>query len=174
MATIERIVDAINQVIWDVTLENAQWVNLKQKVFSLFVQAAVHHTLHNAAQLLSKPETIPNRAKSRLAKFIDAVYGPDTKIEKRLGKLTELDCATFLFIAISYTPLELTKLHEAEFNYLVENASKYLSKVKLPPRWMFSKDIQVVIAAKADVPSATTLRKGLFNLVFSAIISDPV
>ena len=110
---------------------------------------------------------IPN-TQSRLCKFIDILYGSSDNTsaanESRWQKLRALDCATFLFVAVSYTPLDISKMHRIEFDYLVEHASKYLQAKALPPKWMFRREIQVALAAKAELDNITEFRKSLFCL----------
>ncbi|KAG9229066.1 hypothetical protein BJ875DRAFT_475856 [Amylocarpus encephaloides] len=78
-----------------------------------------------------------------------------------------MDSATFLFIAVSYTPLDITKMHRTEFDYLVGNASKFLQVRDLPPKWVFRKEIQIAVAGKADVEKAASFRRKYYALEFS-------
>ena len=74
-----------------------------------------------------------------------------------------MDCASFLFIAVSYTPLEIIKIHRTEFDYLVDNASKFLHLRALPPKWVFRKEIQIAIAGKADLEEAASFRRSSYS-----------
>jgi hypothetical protein len=153
--------DLIGQGIWDISLDNSAFTVLKQKVSQLSAQIAVHRVFEDTtSQLLTPPASSASQIQNRLSKFLDALYGSSEKSNDRWQKLLSLDCATFLFIAISFTPLDITKMHRDEFNYLLECAPKYLQSKPLPPRWMFRRDIQVALAAKADLDSLSQFRKG--------------
>jgi hypothetical protein len=64
---------------------------------------------------------------------------------------------------MSYTPLDITKISQIEFDYLVGNASKFSQIRNLPPRWIFRKDIQIAIAGKSDVEEAANFRRGSYS-----------
>lgn len=165
----EQIFDALSHAIWKTSYDDRTWLMLTQRSSALSVQVAVFQVLQSTARSLAASPAITTHAKSRLSKWLQSVYGqsPDnSKVEDRWARLRELDCATFLFIALSYTPLEITKMHDTEFRYLQANASKYMCNQRLPPRWIFQKGIQMELAANSDHIRTTPFRKGLFNLRF--------
>jgi len=163
--------DAISQQIWDDSLDDTAFDILRQKTLWLSAQIAVHQVLQNTSRHLLGPQNSSglSNSQSRLGKFIDVLYGkPDNeKNEARWQKLRDMDCATFLFIAVSYTPLDITKMHRIEFDYLVDNASKFLHVKDLPPRWIFRKEIQIAIAGKADLEEAASFRRKYYALEFN-------
>ena len=144
---------------------------MRQKALNLSAQIAVHQVLQNTARQLLGPQNSAGLSNTqyRLGKFIDVLYGkPDNeKNEARWQKLRDMDCATFLFIAVSYTPLDITKMHRTEFDYLVGNASKFLHVKALPPRWIFRKEIQLAIAGKADLEEAANFRRSSYSCMRS-------
>jgi hypothetical protein len=155
-------IDLISERLWDISLDKQSFEILRQKVKLLSKQIAVHHTLElTASQLLAPQPSLAAVHESRLSKFMDTVYGDsvDTS-DERWSKLRSVDCQTFLYIAISYTPLEVSKMHREEFKYLLECTSRYLRSKIVPPRWLFSRGIQMTLAGRAHISSTTNLRKG--------------
>jgi hypothetical protein len=159
--------DAISQLIWDESLDDPAFDLLRQKALSLLAQIAVHLVLQNTARQLLGPQNSAGLSNTqyRLGKFMDILYGkPDNeKNEARWQRLRDMDCATFLLIAVSYTPLDITKMHRTEFDYLVGNALKFLQVRDLPPRWIFRKEIQIAIAGKADLEEAASFRRSSYS-----------
>jgi len=164
--------DRISQQVWEICLDDSTFDALRRKSSWLSAQIAVHYALQRTAEQLHEPQNnsfLPV-FQGRLSKFIDTVYGTSDNNppnETRWQKLRELECTTFLFIAISYTPLDLSKLSRIEFEYLLENAAKYLQVKDLPPRWLFRKEIQVAIAAKADLENISSFRKSWYRSIYS-------
>jgi len=159
--------DLIGRRLWEISLDSSAFNTLKKKTSRLSAQIAVHQALENAASQLLEPQgsrPLPN-TQGRLSKFLDTLYGSTdntgTTTESRWQKIRSLDCATFLFIAVSYTPLEISKMHRTEFEYLIENAQKYLQVKSLPPRWMFRREIQMALAGKAELENIAQFKKGV-------------
>lgn len=166
MSTVKQIfedLDALSRRIWDVNLDNSATDTLRQRASMLSMQIAVHQALGGTARNLSQQQDSTGllNAQSRVGKFMEAVYGkPDSdKNEMRWQKLRDMDCVTFLFIGVSYTPLEIMKMHRTEFEYLVTNVTKFQQVKALPKNWIFRKEIQVAVAGKADLPGATEFRR---------------
>ena len=166
MSVVEQMfedLDALSQRMWHVSLDYSASATLREKVSRLSTQLAVHQALEDTACHLIQPGDSAGllNAQSRVGKFIDAVYGkPDRdKNEARWQKLRAMDCTTFLFIGVSYTPLDIIKMHKMEFNYLVDNIAKFLQVRVLPHRWVFRKEIQVAVAAKAELKEANDFRR---------------
>lgn len=179
MSVVEQIaesLDTASQQIWDDGLDDSAFDILRRKALWLSAQIAVHEVLQNTARHLLGPQNSSGllNAQSRLGKFIDTLYGkPDNeKNEARWQKLRDMDCAGFLFIAVSYTPLEITKMHRIEFDYLVGNASKFLQLKALPPKWVFRKEIQIAIAGKADLEGAASFRRSSYSSLRSKKTSN--
>lgn len=158
--------DAISRRIWDVSLDDSASDTIRQKASMLSMQVAVHQALGSTARQLSQPQDSTGllNAQSRVGKFMDAVYGkPDSdKNEARWQKLRDMDCVTFLFIGVSYTPLDIIKMHRTEFDYLASNVKKFQQVKALPPKWIFRKEIQVAVAGKADLVGATDFRRSTY------------
>jgi hypothetical protein len=170
MSLIKQIIeplDIISQQIWGDALDDAAFDTLRQRASRLLAQIAVHQVLQNTVRHLLGPQNSAglSNTQSRLGKFIDVLYGkPDNeKNEARWQKLRDMDCATFLFIAVSYTPLDITKMNRTEFDYLVGNVSKFLHVKGLSPRWIFRKEIQLGIAAKAELEEAASFRRSSYS-----------
>lgn len=166
MSVVERIfegLDALSRQIWDVSLDDSAADTFRQKASMLSMQIAVHQALGNTVRHLSQPQESTGllNAQSRVGKFMDVIYGkPDSdKNETRWRKLRDMDCVSFLFIGVSYTPLDITKMHRTEFDYLVSNVTKFQQVNVLPKNWIFRKEIQVAVASKADLPGATGFRR---------------
>ena len=167
LAKITQYLDGISDMIWDVS-GDPDFATLSEKVSSLHSEIAVHRALELTAQNLQKPTPLPN-AQSRLSKFIDAVYGSaDGKKEERLPKLRSLPHEDFIFVSISYTPLDITKMSRTEFECLIQTVPVYLRRRNLPQRWIFRDDIQVSIASKASLRNAAEFRKRSFVSVLCA------
>jgi len=169
MSVFKRMIealDATSQQIWDDSLDDPAFETLQQRALMLTAQLAVHRILQYTARHLLGPQSSVGllNAQSRLGKFIDIMYGkPDIeRNETRWQILRDMDCDCFLLIAVSYTPLDITKMNRIEFDYLMGNASKFLHVKNLPPRWMFRKEIQLAIAGKADLKEAASFRKSSY------------
>ncbi len=170
MSVVEQMfedLDALSRRMWDVSLDDSASDTMRQKASKLSMQIAVHQVLENTARHFIGPQDFTGllNAQSRIGKFIDTVYGkPDNeKNEARWQKMRDMDCATFLFIGVSYTPLDIIKMHRTEFDYLVGNVSKFIQVKALPSRWIFRKEIQLAIAAKADLKEATNFRRSMHS-----------
>ncbi|KJZ70778.1 hypothetical protein HIM_09828 [Hirsutella minnesotensis 3608] len=164
MAKILDHLDRISDMIPDMRAD-ADFATLSDKVMSLYTALAVYRSLEITAQNLQN-SVLPH-AQSRLSKFMDAVYGPgDVKKEERLQKLRSFRHEDFIFVSISYTPLDITKMSRAEFDCLVETVPVYLPRRDLPARWIFRDEIQVSIASKASLRNAAEFRKGYYALEF--------
>jgi hypothetical protein len=81
--------------------------------------------------------------------------------QSRLDRIRNLDCVPFLLIALSYTPLDIFKMHRTEFNYLMENVDKYLNSKYPSRRWIFRLEIQMVLAAISGQEHIAQLRKSV-------------
>jgi hypothetical protein len=172
MSAVERVsegLDLLSQRVWDIRIDDAAFPTLTQKVSRLLAQLSVQHVLQNTVRHLLTQQSVtglPN-TQSRLSKFIENAYGkPDNASkanELRWQRLRNLDCEAFLLLAVSYTPLDISKMHRTEFNYLVENATNFLQVEALSPKWIFHKDIQLAIAAKVELQDAAEFRKSLFS-----------
>jgi len=169
MSVVKQItesLDAISEQIWNDSLDDSAFDILAQKASWLSVQIAVHEVLQKTARhLLAQDPLGLMNAQSRLGKFIDTVYGKldYEKFEARWQILRDMDCASFLFIAVSYTPLDISKMNRVEFDYLVSNASKFLRLRAIPPKWVFRKEIQITIAGKADLEEAADFRRSSYS-----------
>jgi hypothetical protein len=78
---------------------------------------------------------------SDYSKFIGAAYGvpKNDSNEPRWQKLRDTDCASFLLIGMSYTPLDIGEMCPAQFNYLVGTVKNFQQAKALPPKWFFVK-----------------------------------
>lgn len=165
--------DRVKQQVWDDSLDDFAFDTLKLKILKLSAQVRVHQVLQNTARYLREPDQHPTfpSIHPRLVKFFDTVFRkPDSeRNEVRWEKLRAMNCATFLFIAVSYTPLDITKMSRTEFNYLESNASTFLSKSELSPRWVFRTDIRLLIAEKADLENkeSTEFRMSAYSSLYS-------
>ena len=156
--------NAISEQVWDDSLDDLAFDLLAQKVSRLSVQIAVHEVLQKTARHLRAPDSPALiNAQSRVGKFIDTLYGKldYEKFEARWQILQDMDCSSFLFIAVSYTPLDISKMNRIEFDYLVSNVSKFLRLRAITPKWVFRKEIQMAIAGKADLEEAAEFRRSL-------------
>jgi hypothetical protein len=158
--SLSNALDLISKQLWDISLDNTAFPVLKQKVSKLSAQIAVHRVMEETASQLLGPTALSTSSnmQNRLGKFLDTLYGSVDKSNVRWEKLLSLDLPTLLFITISYTPLEVTKMHRTDFDYLIDCVPRYLN-LKLKPRWMFRNEIRVTLATKADLPNISPLRK---------------
>lgn len=180
MATTEQLLqdlDSISQRMWDISLDSSAFEPLKKKISTLSAQIAVHHALDNtASQLLEKkgPSTLP--IQSRLSKFIETLYRASENLsstnKSRWQELRSIDCESFLFIAMSYTPLDISKMHRAEFEYLVQHVPKYLQNKELPVRWMFRREVQVALAEKAELENIAQFKKSELSSTYGKNLAD--
>ncbi|EGD97885.1 hypothetical protein TESG_05388 [Trichophyton tonsurans CBS 112818] len=140
-------------------------------------QVAVRYTLQATITYLQEQasDQLPSAA-SRLSKFFEILYGSQetygTAHLPRWQRLRDLDCELLLFVAVSYTPLDLIKMRQVEFDCLLDFATKYLNENHLPPRWIFRKEIQTAIALKLDLPNLSQFKKRYHSLEFTSDNSD--
>ncbi|KAF2182614.1 hypothetical protein K469DRAFT_586157 [Zopfia rhizophila CBS 207.26] len=168
MRTVEWVfgeLDVIGEHMWDISLDNSAFNSLKTKISKLSAQIAVHHALENTVTQLQEFGTLTD-SQNRVGKFLEALYGdsdcPTSTDESRWRKLRSLDCETFLLIATSYTPIGITKMSRTEFDYLIENAPKYLHTKPPPPRWMFRREFQIALAAKAELAGMGEFKRRVY------------
>ncbi|KAF2195973.1 hypothetical protein GQ43DRAFT_436395 [Delitschia confertaspora ATCC 74209] len=148
--------DAISKDLWKLSLNKAVFESLKEKISTLSAQIAVHHVLDNlTSQLLDEQSGSTLLIQNRLSKFIEVLYGTSDNAnlttKPRWEELRSLDCESFLFVAASYTPLEISKMHRVEFQYLIVHIPEYLRTKNLPRRWMFRREVQMALAEKAEL-----------------------
>ncbi|KAF2021830.1 hypothetical protein BU24DRAFT_488168 [Aaosphaeria arxii CBS 175.79] len=161
--------DLIGKHMWDISLDKSSFSSLKTKISDLEAQIAVHDALQNTVRQLQESGTSTlTKPQSRVSKFLETLYGNNASAtdESRWNSLRCLDCETFLFIAVSYTPMDITKMPRIGFQYLIESAPKYLSKKLLPPRWMFSRELQLGVADKADLAGIAQFKRRYHELEF--------
>jgi len=109
--------EAISEQVWKDDLNDSAFNALKKKVSVLSAQIGVHQALQKGRLLLPLQNSNTSVVQSRVGKVVDVVfrnpnsenYGKFDKFEARWQQLRDMDCTTFLFIATSYTPLEITK-----------------------------------------------------------------
>lgn len=168
MSADEQLMQHLDQVskhLWNINLDDSAFEELKKKCSLLSAQLAVHHALQRTVSHIAEHgQSLPiPYAQSRICKFFDSLYGNDgdekSSFESRWQELRNLDCRTFLIIAVSYTPLEITKMGRVEFDYLVQSAPKYSDMKLLPPEWIFRKEIQLALAEKSDLANLRTFKK---------------
>jgi hypothetical protein len=165
-----QALDKASEQLWETSLDDPAFEILKARCSRLSAQVAVHHALQKTARLILKSPkvSLPN-AQSRICKFFDALYSGEktnSTLESRWQQLRDLDCKTFLFIAVSYTPLDITKMSRTEFEYLVRNATKYIGTRSLPLDWIFRKEIQLAIVEKSDLPDIRLFKKRKWPLPY--------
>ena len=170
MSSLDQVVESLDlasEHMWKITLNKPAFDTLKRKCSWLSAQAAVHHALQNTVTHLLGPDSstpLPNN-QGRLTKFIETAYGSWAHVnqanQSRLGQIRNLDCVPFLFIAVSYTPLDIFKMHRTEFDYLMENVDNYLNSKYPSRRWIFRKEIQMALAATSGLEHVAQLRKSV-------------
>ncbi|CZT07028.1 uncharacterized protein RAG0_12619 [Rhynchosporium agropyri] len=155
MSVFEQILkglDLISEQLWEDDLDDVALETLAKKTLKVSAQISVLQTLLSTSRglLASEDSPGPKTALTRLSKVYKATFvKPSGKFEERWQKLRDIDCETFLFIAISYTDLELTKLNRIEFDYLIDAAREFRTRKQLPSNWMFRRRIRVVINSVA-------------------------
>jgi hypothetical protein len=158
--------DQISEHLWNIDLDDSVFEELKKKCSLVSAQLAVHHALQRTVSHVARHGQSLPVAQSRVCKFFDSLYGNDENGKLSLGskwqKLRDIDCRTFLLIAVSYTPLEISKMGRVEFDYLVQNAPKYSDMGLLPPEWIFRKEIQLALAEKSDLANLRIFKKRIF------------
>lgn len=154
----------IKKHLWNINLDNSVFSRLKTEISEL---SAVHHTLESTVRQLheSGASTLTN-PQNRIEKFLEALFGashqPSSANKPRWERLRSMDHETFLLIAASYTPLDVTKMPQTEFRFLIENASEYLHMKPLSPRWMFAREVQMAVAAKAELAGMEQFKRSLY------------
>jgi hypothetical protein len=173
MSTGEEFLETLNEVsegLWNMSFDDAIFKTLKAKCLSLSGQVAVHQSLKRSVSHVLRSESsvpLPN-SQARIGKFLDFLYGngnaANPALESRQQQLQKLDCQTFLLIAVSYTPLEISKMNRIEFDYLIQYAPKYSNAKYMPPQWIFRKEIQLAIAEKSDLANIRLFKKSKYLL----------
>lgn len=151
---------SLDSVILETFERSAALLAAKCKVLKV-LQTTAQHFLDDPRE----PLALSNEQCSRLSKCIDAAYGgPNDRREARWVSLRSMDCASFVFIGISYTPLTLDKMSRIEFEYLISIAKELLYQRNLPRKWLFCNEAQITIAGKCHVEGANNFRKGQCSL----------
>jgi hypothetical protein len=103
---------------------------LEKRTVSLLAQLAVHHALYGTETQLVGTQSPVLLFQLRFNKFMETMYGELDNTNKtnksRWQKIRELNCASLLLISVSYSSLEFSKMHRLEFDYLMENVTRYL------------------------------------------------
>jgi hypothetical protein len=137
MSIVEQLLqelDRISKQLREIpALDDGVYETVKERCSRLSTQLAVQHRLQKTISSIIHSElavSLPN-AHSRICKFLDSLYRngetSNSASKLRWQTLRGLDFRTFLLIAISYTPLEIQKMHRTEFEYLIQNAAEYSS-----------------------------------------------
>jgi hypothetical protein len=132
------------------------------------MRSAVHQALEDTARYLSQIEASSlSGAQSKLCEFIRAVYGSleNDNNESRWQKLRDIDCTSFLFIGLAYTPVAIGEMGRTQFDYLLDNIAKFQQHQNLPPTWFFLPEIQLAVAAEARLLWATDFKKSTYRCV---------
>jgi hypothetical protein len=99
---------------------------LQQKAAALSAQLTVHRALHITLTRLNRREKL---SELRIEKSLEIFFRKSNSIHQRYDKrwqqIRELDLKSLLLIAASYSPLDITKLKQTEFDYLIENVRTY-------------------------------------------------
>lgn len=163
-----KLLDQVSEQLWELDLDDALFERLKKRCASLTAQIAVHRSLQGTiARIQQGPHTPLPNTPSRIYKFLDSLYGTETsntQLESRWQQLRKLDCETFLLISIAYTPLDISKMHRIDFDYLIRNARKVLDAKPLSQKWIFRKEIQLAIAEKSELPNIGIFKKRRFTI----------
>jgi hypothetical protein len=170
MSSLDQVVkslDLASEHMWKITLDKPAFDTLKRKCSWLSAQVAVHHALQNTVTHLLGPDSstpLPN-TQARLTKFIDSVYRSwEYANEPRVGQIRNLGCESFLLIAVSYTPLDISKMSRTEFDYLMKNVDKYSNSNHPSRRWIFRKEIQMTLAEMSGLEHVAQFRKSVLAL----------
>ena len=168
MSSLEQLTKSLSlasEHVWEINIDKSAFDTLKRKCSLLSAQIAVHHALQNTVTHLLGPDSstaLPS-TQGRLTKFIDVVYGNWDHLSEtnrsKLQQIRNLDCEPFLLITVSYTPLDIFKMHRTEFQYLMENVEKYLDSKCLSRRWIFRREIQMALATMCNLQHVGSLRK---------------
>jgi hypothetical protein len=168
MEPLEQVVkdlDRASEHMWNITLGKPAFDTLKKKCLQLSAQVGVHHALQNTMTHLLGPNSSAPLPYARLTKFIDSVYGSWEYVNQpRVGQIRNLGCESFLLIAVSYTPLDISKMSRTEFDYLIENVDKFSNSKHPSRRWIFRKEIQMALAEMSGLEHAAQFRKSVLAL----------
>ncbi|KAK3316573.1 hypothetical protein B0H66DRAFT_592743, partial [Apodospora peruviana] len=86
----------------------------------------------------------------------------------RLLKLRQLDPASLIFIALSFRSLEVYRLPNSQFDYLLHSTPRCVRGMKLPESWLFQKPIQLALANRVDNENMLAIRSAYHMLEFQA------
>lgn len=131
--------DSLCDRIWDVSPAHSVDA-LTRKSAELSMRRAIHQALEDTVRNLSQFEASSlSGLRSKLCEFIRAVYGSleNDKNESRWQKLRDIDCTSFLFIGLAYTPVDIGEMGRTQFNYLLDNIAKFQQHHILPAKWFF-------------------------------------
>lgn len=159
--------DSLCHRIWDVSPAHSVDA-LTRKSAKLSMRSGIYQALDHTARCLSQFEASSlSGLRSKLCEFIRAVYGSleNDKNKSRWQKLRDIDCTSFLFIGLAYTPVDIGEMGRTQFNYLLDNIAKFQRNQNLPPKWFFLPEIQLAVAAKARLLWATDFRRSMYSCV---------
>jgi hypothetical protein len=180
------ILDSFSNMLCSTLLSGNEVKTLKNKVFNIAADLAVHRELTKTETWLSgrieedsKTHVEKVRVyKNRLGTMLKEVYKdrvePMAKDEisvPRMKSLRGLDTLTLIFVGMTYQPLFVSKMSQIDFTRLLVLAPIYVQK-HIPLSWMFRSEVQeIVVHAISEVgqPSqALSLHKGTCSYYFNA------
>lgn len=167
MDRLSALLDQASERVWEMDLDDGMSELLRARCSQLDAQIAVQQALRKTVSFVLENRTNSN-AQSRICKFLDTLYGNtkqinvNANVDAKWQCLRGLDCETFLLIAASYTPLEVTKMSRTEFDYLIQNAASYAKSKFVPSTWIFRKEVQLAMVEKSDLPNIRPFKKRNF------------
>jgi hypothetical protein len=152
------ILSQVKERIWTTNLGNTDLGMLKRLVTELSSELEVHGAFEKTTGWLC--ETNHERKgykklcaayKNRIASTIKEVHGGGPNKNDRFQALQRLGAIPFMFIAASYTAVDIKKMARRSFDRLTEVTPKYISTRSLPPGWILRTEFQVAVAQSAEI-----------------------
>lgn len=156
----------------DTIIETLSALSVQLQVYKSFQHIAKHLIqTHSPSTSSSSNEETKTRwftGRSKLNKLLAIVFKPGNLEEckneefRRLNIFRTIDPATFIFIAVSYSPRELVRINQTHFEYVIKAAGDFLSCWNLPDGWIFQRDFERIVTAYESVGDVKAFVEGMY------------
>jgi hypothetical protein len=156
-----QLITTLSQVkerIWTTNLGNTDLEILKRLVTELSSELEVHGAFEKTTAWLCETnqgkkgyKKLCAAHKNRIVSIVREVHGGGPNKNDRFQALQRLGTIPFMFIAASYTVVDISKMARRTFDRLTEVTPKYISTRSLPSGWILRTEFQVAVALSAEI-----------------------
>jgi len=143
---LDQSLDNLSKLFWTATIDPTHYTALANKTSELAAQISLLKQWKTTAQYLRGLKNfadIPS-LHYNISKFLEFLY-VENDLNKPYQKLQTLNPSELIFVAITFTPTELSRLGKIKLNLLIKRLPKFLQEEDLPFRWAFDEAIRNAI-----------------------------